>query len=127
MNGIDTSKGRAQYTVQQRTYELQDGEDELLVDLYFQASNEVTITKRFRFTRGEYLIAVEYLIDNKGSQPWTGGMFGQLKRDNTPDPAQDTSGMGLAPYLGAAIHLPDEPYSKVSFDDIAENMDDIVQ
>ena len=120
INGIDTSKGRAQYTNQQREYILEDGQDRLLVDLVYQASNTVTITKRFSFTRGEYLIDVQYLIDNKGSLPWTGGMFGQLKRDSTPDPAQDTSGMGLAPYLGAAIHLPDEPYSKVSFEDIAE-------
>ena len=120
VNGIDTSKGRAQFTSRQRSYQLEDGQNELIVDLLFQASNQVTITKRFRFSRGEYLIGVEYLIDNRGSQPWTGGMFGQLKRDNTPDPAQDSSGMGLAPYLGAAIHLPDEPYKKVSFEDIAE-------
>lgn len=120
VNGIDTSKGRAQFTSQQKNYQLEDGQDQLIVDLFFQASNEVSITKRFRFSRGEYLVGVEYLIDNNGSQPWTGGLFGQLKRDNTPDPAQDSSGMGMAPYLGAAIHLPDEPYKKVSFDDIAD-------
>lgn len=120
VNGIDTSKGRAQFTSQQKNYQLEDGQDQLIVDLFFQASNEVSITKRFRFSRGEYLVGVEYLIDNNGSQPWTGGLFGQIKRDNTPDPAQDSSGMGMAPYLGAAIHLPDEPYKKVSFDDIAD-------
>ncbi|WP_339339497.1 membrane protein insertase YidC [uncultured Oceanicoccus sp.] len=121
VNGIDTAKGRAQFTSQQTSYQLEEGQDELVVDLLFQASNEVNITKRFRFSRGEYLVDIEYLIDNNGSQPWTGGLFGQIKRDNTPDPAQDSSGMGMAPYLGAAIHLPDEPYKKVSFDDIAEN------
>ena len=47
-------------------------------------------------------------------------MFGQLKRDNSADPSADSSGMGMAPYLGAAIHLAEEPYKKVSFDDIAD-------
>ena len=121
VNGIDTGKGRAQFTSSQKYYTLQENQDELIVDLLYQQTPNISITKRFIFTRGEYVIGVEYLIQNNSSQPWTAGMFGQLKRDNSPDPAQDSSGMGLAPYLGAAIHLADEPYKKVSFDDIAEN------
>ncbi|WP_101758647.1 membrane protein insertase YidC [Oceanicoccus sp. KOV_DT_Chl] len=118
-NGIDTSKGRAQYTTNAKEYNLKDGDDELFVDLIFQ-QQDVTITKRFIFKRGEYVIGVKYLIENNSSQPWTAGMFGQLKRDNTADPSADSSGMGMAPYLGAAIHLPEEPYKKISFDDIAD-------
>jgi YidC/Oxa1 family membrane protein insertase len=119
-NGIDTSKGRAQYTSSKQQYQLEEGKDELLVDLTFQQDADITIIKRFRFTRGTYLIGVEYLITNNSEKPWVGGMFGQLKRDNTADPGADTSGMGMAPYLGAAIHLVDEPYKKISFDEISE-------
>ena len=120
VNGIDTAKGRARLTSAKTEYVLSDSEDEMAVDLVFQNNDAVTITKRFHFTRGEYLIGVEYIVKNNSSMPWSGGMFGQLKRDNSPDPSADTSGMGLAPYLGAAINLPDEPYKKVSFDDIEE-------
>ena len=119
-NGIDTAKGRAQYQTSQQRYQLADGEDRLAVDLVYQGNEDVSIIKRFHFTRGEYLIKVEYLVSNKSSQTWTGGLFGQLKRDNSIDPSAESSGMGMQPYLGAAISLPDEPYSKVSFDDIAD-------
>ena len=120
VNGIDTSKGRAQFSSSANDYQLIDGEDELIVDLVYSGNAQVSITKRFRFTRGTYLVDIEYLVENNSDQAWTGGMFGQLKRDNTEDPAKDSSGLGLSPYLGAAIFLADEPYKKISFDDIAE-------
>jgi len=120
-NGIDTSKGRAQYSSSASDYRLNDGDDTLVVDLIFNAENNVEVIKRFSFQRGEYVIDIEYVINNRGQQNWLGGMFGQIKRDNTADPSADSSGMGLAPYLGAAVHLPDEPYKKISFDDIAES------
>lgn len=120
-NGIDTSKGRAQYSSSESSYQMQEGRNKLIVDLVFNAENNVQIIKRFSFYRGEYVIDVEYVINNRGRQDWLGGMFGQIKRDNTDDPSADSSGMGLAPYLGAAVHLPDEPYKKISFGDIAES------
>ncbi len=122
VNGIDTANGRAQFNVAKNEYSLQDGQDQLAVDLVYKNSEQqgVSITKRFTFTRGEYLIKVEYLINNKSDSAWSGAMFGQLKRDNTPDPSAESSGMGLKPYLGAAVFLPDAPYNKVSFDEIRE-------
>ncbi|MFA7554921.1 MAG: membrane protein insertase YidC [Spongiibacteraceae bacterium] len=120
VDGIDTSKGRAQFSTHANEYRMQEGQDELIVDLIFSQNTDVNIIKRFRFTRGEYLIHVEYLIDNQSNKPWSASMFGQLKRDNSPDPSQSSSGMGLSPYLGAAINLPDESYKKVSFSDIEE-------
>jgi len=121
VNGIDTSKGRAQYTASAPSFTLADDKDELQVDLIFQAENGVEIIKRFGFHRGDYVVNVEYVINNTGQLDWTAGMFGQIKRDHTEDPSADSSGMGLAPYLGAAIHLKDQPYEKISFDDIAES------
>ncbi|MEE8060102.1 MAG: membrane protein insertase YidC [Pseudomonadales bacterium] len=120
VNGIDTSNGRAQFTSSVSEYVLADGEDNLVIDLNHTTNQQVSITKRFHFTRGAYLIDIEYVIENNSNQPWSAGMFGQLKRDNSPDPTAESSGMGLAPYLGTAINLPDEPYKKLSFDDIAE-------
>lgn len=120
-NGIDTNKGRARFTSSADNYTMEDDQDELVVDLHYAGQGDVTITKRFTFTRGEYLVEIDYLVDNQSDSAWTGGMFGQIKRDNTPDPSKDSSGMGMSPYLGAAIHLPDEPYKKVKFDEIADN------
>lgn len=119
-NGVDTREGRAQYTSVASEYVMASGQQELVVDLYLSEQSAVSVIKRFRFQSDSYLVDVEYLIQNNSNEQWTAGIFGQLKRDDTADPSAETSGMGLAPYLGTAIHLPDEPYKKISFDDIEE-------
>lgn len=121
-NGTDTSKGRPHFSSDQTSYTMAESSDTLNVDLHYTnpAQPQVKITKRFTFHRDEYLIDIQYLIENNSNATWSAGLFGQIKRDNTADPAADTSGMGMAPYLGAAITLPDEPYKKISFEDIAE-------
>jgi YidC/Oxa1 family membrane protein insertase len=96
-----------------------DGEKTLQVDLLLHQDG-VNITKRFTFTRGDYLINVEYLIDNQSSLPWQGNLFAQLKRDNSADPSKTTS-MGMASYLGAATQTSEDNYVKVKFDDIGKS------
>lgn len=118
-NGTDSKKGRPLFNSAKRNYEMADGEEQLIVDLTL-TDQAVTITKRYTFTRGEYVVAIDYLINNAGNESWSAGMFGQIKRDNSQDPAADSSGMGLAPYLGAAFTKEDEPYTKYDFEDMAE-------
>jgi YidC/Oxa1 family membrane protein insertase len=119
-NGIDTAEGRAQFSAAASEFVLADDAEQLVVDLKHRAESGVVVTKRFSFKRGEYLVDVEYLVDNQSGADWTAVMFGQLKRDNTIDPSADTSGMGMQPYLGAAMTTPEEPYKKISFEDMAE-------
>jgi len=117
-NATDTAKGRPIFQASQSEYELSPGKDNLAVDLVLQ-QGEVTITKRFNFTRGENLINIEYLIDNKSSSNWKGNFYAQIKRDRSPV-ATGSSAIGLQPYLGAALTTPDENYKKVDFDDLDE-------
>lgn len=121
-NGTDTNKGRPHFTAAESNYVMTEGQDTLNVDLSYSdpAQPQVKITKRFVFHRNQYLIDIQYIVENNSAQDWSAGLFGQIKRDNSADPAADTSGMGMAPYLGAAITLADEPYKKIGFDDIAE-------
>ena len=116
-NGPDAKGERPRYSVSANEFSLADGQDSLSVDLVFKQDNNVTITKRFNFTRGEHLIKVEYLIDNKGDQPWQGNLFGQIKRDRSADPSTQTS-MGMQSYLGPAFSNTENTYEKYSFDDI---------
>ena len=51
-----------------------------MVDLSLQ-QDQVKITKRFTFTRGQYLIGVEYIIDNQSANKWSGQLFGRIVRD----------------------------------------------
>ncbi|MFC6633857.1 membrane protein insertase YidC [Microbulbifer taiwanensis] len=116
-NGTDSAAGRPLFTVAQTQYALSEGKDALTVDLTLQQQG-ANITKRFTFNRGDYLIKVSYLVDNTGDTPWSAAMFGQIKRDDR-EPPVDT-GIGVSPFLGAAIHTSEENYFKQDFEDIAE-------
>jgi YidC/Oxa1 family membrane protein insertase len=116
-NGPDArASGRPVYTSAQKSYQLADGQNNLVVDLKF-SDNGVNYIKRFTFKRGLYDLGVTYLIDNQSGQPWAGNLFAQLKRDASADPSSSTA-TGTATYLGAALGTPAEPYKKISMKDI---------
>ncbi|WP_444815546.1 membrane protein insertase YidC [Stutzerimonas frequens] len=118
-DGPDKASGRPQYSSEKTEYRLAEGQDELVVDLNYSADG-VNYTKRFTLERGNYALKVNYLIDNQSEKPWTGYLFGQLKRDNSGDPSSSTA-TGTATYLGAALWTKDEPYRKVSMGDMDES------
>ena len=117
-DGIDGQQ-RATFTSATSRYSMQEGEDTLVVDLLWQGESGIKVTKRFTFTRGDYLIGIDYLVENNSDQRWQANLFGQIKRDSTVAPAGD-SGMGIQPFLGAAITQPDERFTKFSFEDMRE-------
>ncbi len=118
--GIDRD-GRATFTAAADRFELQQGSESLVVELtYSGAAGGVSITKRFTLHRGDYAIEVTYLVDNKSGERWQANLFGQIKRDSSPAPSADSSGMGMQPFLGAAITQPDERFTKFSFEEMAE-------
>ncbi|WP_444929125.1 membrane protein insertase YidC [Microbulbifer sp. SSSA002] len=117
-NGTDSAAGRPLFKVEKTEYAMVEGDETLIVDLTLH-QNGANITKRFTFTRGDYLIQVAYLVDNTSDKPWSAAMFGQIKRD-TSEPITDT-GFGMSPFLGAAIRTNEKNYFKQDFDEIAEN------
>jgi YidC/Oxa1 family membrane protein insertase len=118
-NGID-GQGRAQFITTSTTFSLDEGADTLTIDLAWTQSDEVQITKRFTLRRGDYLIDIEYLVDNRSEERWQANLFGQIKRQDGLPPAQDTAAMGMQPFLGVAITQPDDRFTKFTFDDLAE-------
>ena len=119
-DGIDKS-GRPIYTTPSSIYTLQENENELIVKLQFQNEAGVKVTKRYTLRRGDYLINVDYLVENGSDSRWQANLFGQLKRDNSPPPSSGSSGgMGLNPFLGAATTQPDDHFTKFTFQDMAE-------
>src|SRR5690606_21521913 len=112
-NGTDSAEGRPLFSAEQTQYRLQDGSDKLQVDLHLQ-QGEVDITKRFTFTRGEYLVEVEYLINNRSDSPWSANLYGQIKRDGQN--FHKVSALEMNPFLGAAITTAEENYKKLSFE-----------
>jgi len=117
-NGTDTAQGRPLFTSEQQQYSLREGENQVQVDLVLQ-QGQVKITKRFTFTRGEYLINIEYLIDNQSATTWSAQLYGQIKRDSQN--FVKVSALEMNPFLGAAITTPEANYKKITFPKIAEN------
>ncbi len=115
-NGPDGNpQGRPLYQTRQSNYLLESGE--LSVDLLFTDPSNVQITKRFTFSSDDYLIKVEHLIDNQSQAVWAANLFGDIKRDSSPDPSS-VGGFSLRDFLGAAVSLEDDPYKKIDFGDI---------
>ena len=117
-NGTDNSEGRPLFSAASSNYDLGDAK-QLSVDLNLEQENGVNITKRFTFTEEDYLIRVEYIVNNQSAEDWQATLFSQIKRDSS-DPVSAGSGVGLQPYTGGATFLPDAPYTKLSFDDVAD-------
>jgi len=119
-NGIDTG-GRPTFITSSRRFKLGDSEESLTVDLNYQTEDGVSIIKRFTLRPGDYLIDVDYLVENNSDSRWQANLFGQIKRDSSPATAATGSGgMGLNPFLGSALTQPDERFTKFTFDDMAE-------
>ena len=116
-NGPDAAGKRPRYQVSNLEYNLVEGEDQLQIDLTLNQQDGVKITKRFTLTRGQYQIAVDYLVENGSDQPWQASLFGQIKRDRSEDPSSQTS-MGMQSFLGAAFSSTEATYTKYDFDDI---------
>jgi YidC/Oxa1 family membrane protein insertase len=120
-DGIDSS-GRPLFSTSAAHFSLAEDQDSLVVDLKWSNNEGIEVTKRFTLLRGEYVMNVEYLVENNSKNRWQANLFGQIKRDSTPAPsATDSGAMGLHPFLGAALTQPDERFTKFSFDDMAED------
>jgi len=115
-NAPDKTNGRALWSSAKHSYELAEGQDQLVVDLTYSEAG-VNYVKRFTLQRGAYDLGVSYKIDNQSNASWSGNFYAQLKRDSSGDPSSSTA-TGTATYLGAALWTSEEPYKKVSMGDM---------
>ncbi|MGA0446927.1 MAG: membrane protein insertase YidC [Pseudohongiellaceae bacterium] len=113
-DGID-SGGRASYRSRLSSYVMQETDEQLTVDLVSE-TDEVTVTKRYRFTRGSYLIEVSFIISNQSTDRFQANAFGQIKRDVFDDPSA-VGGFGRT-YLGFVTTSEDDPYIRIDFDEV---------
>jgi YidC/Oxa1 family membrane protein insertase len=115
------------YQATQTQYEMSADQKELIIELLGENAHGINVVKRFIFTRGSYLIKVEYHIKNEGQAPWKGYMNTQLLRSS---PAEDKSSMfHVGSYTGASFSEPGKHrYQKVSFKDMTKaNLDTTAQ
>jgi YidC/Oxa1 family membrane protein insertase len=102
------------YTTTQSNYELADGQDELVVPMYW-SQDGVEVVKSYHFRRGDYLIDLKHRIDNQSQQDWQGSEYRQLLRSRP----LETSRL-LYTYTGGVYYNEETKYEKVDFDDMEE-------
>lgn len=129
-NGPD-SRSRPMYEVDKTSYTIDEAQTTrskddkaqkvLEVPMVYKTADGVEIFKIFKFTSGEYPIQVTHRIVNRSAGNWQGQMFGQLKRDDAPDPGKSDQGIfTLGTFLGGAWGTPEEHYNKLKFDNFNE-------
>lgn len=125
-NGPDNPANgeRPLYTTNQDTYVLADTQSELRVPLsYTSTTDGVVYTKTFVLKRGDFVLDVNYDINNISAKPLEVILFGQLKQsiDVPKGSDADSSNFALHTYRGAAYSSSDNTYQKYSFKDIKNN------
>jgi len=70
---------RATFTSRRQSFDLGSA-DEVVVPLTWTDGAGVTVEKRYRFTRGSYMIVIEQIVTNNSEQPWRGAEYAQLQR-----------------------------------------------
>ena len=114
-----SSNGRPVYTARTTQLNVEDGaEKELVLAAQFNGSR---VEKIFRFRGDDYLIDVEYHLENNTSATKQAAMYAQIKRDTREPLNEETMALGPQPYLGAAFTTPEDRYQKVDFDDIDDD------
>ncbi len=104
------------FTAEKTRYQLNSGEDQLEVNLFWQA-NGIQVTKRFTFKRGSYAVKVSQIIQNQNEPTWQGWPYQQLERDPPVKSGSMLNGSAYT-YTGGAYYKPDTKYQKIKFDEI---------
>jgi YidC/Oxa1 family membrane protein insertase len=119
-NAPDFKNNVAIYQASETQYKLSKGQENLQVDLTWTNANGVNYIKRFTFHRDQYLIDVEFIVNNQSEEKIANRMFTALKRDTGPVDGQETTGLGMQSFIGPAFSTDQEKYQKYDFEDLQE-------
>lgn len=118
-NGQQTESLALNLNADKTDYQLSDNEQQLQVVLRGETEQGLKVNKIFTFTRGSYLVDLQYQIENSGEQSWKGYLNTQLLRR---EPTEDKSSIfHIGSFTGASYSVPGQhKYQKVGFDQMAK-------
>lgn len=126
-DGIDAQvPGRPVFQADAADFEMADDQAELIVPLRYRTEEGVEVEKRFRFTRDDYNIRVEYELNNPLDRSLSAALYGQIRRTGGEPPDYSPPGMGMRPYIGSAFTTRDSRYEKVTFSDLRDGWEERV-
>lgn len=107
-------KHNALWQADGREYRL-TGQQVLKVPLVWRGDG-VEVVKTFTFEPGSYEVKIDYQVTNSSPVPWSARLYGQIKR-TLPAKTEDDNAF-IRTYTGVACRRADDPYEKISFNDI---------
>ncbi|MDR2261046.1 MAG: membrane protein insertase YidC [Azoarcus sp.] len=116
--GANLPTHRTLFTLPAGELVLPEGEDRLVLRLEAPAANGVFVSKLMTFTRGSYLVDVDYEIRNARGEAISAQAYFQFQRDGKP--AEQAGGFGVQTFTGPAFYTEDARFQKVTFEEIAE-------
>ncbi|KGP63783.1 membrane protein insertase [Legionella norrlandica] len=113
-----------EFSSSKNQYQLEPNQNKLVVTLDGKNKEGLEVKKEFTFTKGSYLIEVNYKISNTGTMAWKGYLNTQLLRTS---PKEDKSSIfHVGSYTGASFSNPGKNrYQKVSFNDMSKSNLDV--
>lgn len=105
------------YKAERTAYTLQDGADNLTVNLSWYSPEGVQFVKSYEMKRGSYEIKVSHNIINNSNKIWRGNLYQQLQRKDYED---ENKSAFIYTYTGGVIYSPEDKYQKIDFADMAD-------
>mgnify|MGYP001041464905 FL=1 len=97
-------------------YELKPGQDTLRLDMTAQVG-AVEVVKSYIFTRGSFVVGIEYSLHNAGTTPVQGFPYYQIARHGQ---APEGESAFVYTFTGPAMFTEAGKFQKINFDDIAK-------
>jgi len=108
----------AVFEAAQSEYKLEEGTQELKVPLAWETPDGIFVGKVFTFKRGNFVVDLDYQIENKSSSPWVGREYHQIRQVPVKADKGSMPFGGARSFNGAAYFS--DKYNKLAFDDMAE-------
>ncbi len=113
-NGADNT-ALIQFKTDSQSYALKHNDDKVEVRLKAPITGGLAIDKVFTFYRNQYLVAVDFVVNNKQNKPWDGYYYNEITRK---PPIQASQRFAASTYTGAALSSPEQHFEKLSFSDM---------
>lgn len=106
---------KTKYSAESNNYQLEPGQDKIVVRLKAPEENGLQVTKLYTFHRGSYVIDVEFEITNHSESTIIPFSYFQMLRD-----ANEPAGAGalVHSYTGPAMYTDSEKFLKIKFSDL---------
>jgi YidC/Oxa1 family membrane protein insertase len=110
--------GDAAYQSAKSEYLLADGADVLEVPLTWVGADGLSVTKTYRFRRGQYAVDLDYEVRNGAATAWSGASYVQIRRRQL-DQSRSMTDVDTYSYRGPVFYDGDK-YEKLKVADLNE-------